>query len=104
MRLLLTILSIGLFSSLASAQVQTVLWPDDQISTSYQSQFLICDDPCPWDMDDNGFTNADDLLVFLGQYGLSTDAGCGGGDFDENGQIDIDDMREMVFRLQTLCE
>lgn len=63
-----------------------------------------CEDPCPWDLDDDGIIVLDDVLLFFFMgYGLETDQGCQDGDYDEDGIVTVLDFRIGFPHLGELC-
>jgi hypothetical protein len=70
-----------------------------------ESVSVTCEDPCPWDFNNDNIINADsDLIQFLSSFSFYTDQGCNEGDFDEDMVIDIQDLRLFVPHLGTACQ
>lgn len=63
-----------------------------------------CENPCPYDMNGDGGVYNADLLIFLSGFGIDTDLGCEEGDFDEDGEVTIDDFRVFIPHHGTICD
>ncbi|MFT5184697.1 MAG: hypothetical protein ACI84C_001830 [Flavobacteriales bacterium] len=86
------------FSGQSSAQ------DPSNLPTMDQSNAVTCDDSCPWDFDEDGYTSIDnDFLQFLASFATYTTEGCQGADFNEDTTVDIQDLRLLLPQLGHLC-
>ncbi|GEM_PF-2941149 len=60
-------------------------------------------DDCPGDATGDGFVNADDLLVVLGNFGVAVAGGVADGDFDDSGTVNADDLLVVLGAFGTAC-
>jgi len=58
---------------------------------------------CPGDATGDGFVNADDLLVVLGNFGSAVQGGPADGDFDDSGAVNADDLLTVLGAFGTAC-
>ncbi len=60
-------------------------------------------EPCPWDLDNDGTIELDDLSVVLVHFGMTSGATLEDGDFDGDGDVDLDDLSELLVRFGQAC-
>ena len=64
---------------------------------------LICDNPCPGDIDGDNSVGITDLAELLSNYGMTGSAGYEDGDLNGDGDVDLTDLAEMLSVYGTTC-
>ena len=69
-------------------------WPEDLTdSPSWENPECGGGEECPWDIDQNGKVNIDDLFLILGAWGTCDDCP---EDVNGDGKVNIDDLFEIL--------
>jgi hypothetical protein len=64
---------------------------------------LVCENPCPGDLDGDNQVGISDLAQLLGHYGTTSGASYADGDLDGDGDIDVSDLAELLSVYGTTC-
>lgn len=77
--------------------------PDEPERVVVLTGEVVSAEPCPGDLDDDGFVGLSDLSILLSNFGMPSGATWADGDLDDDGDVDLSDLSELLAVYNTTC-